>query len=296
MQRFEALLRNWAAINAFGATPPVDVVPILNWVPEKFFGNWKSRARVVHDEMHDLYNGLRERVLSRRQRTGSTNSIMDRLLDQNEKNGLSTHQISNLAGVTIKGGSDTSASVLASFVLAMVLHPEIQKKAQAEIDRVVPADRIPDISDFGRLPYLMSIIKETQRWRPITGIGVPHQLSDGRCDLKSPAGLDTDKHQIFGMTTSYCLRTRCCFSTCGDCTRTRSGTRTRRRSTQIVSRTGRRSLRNTRTVPIQRSGIITHTVGSPFDSGSRAYMFIADTRAQATVEDSVLVYILRSVI
>ena len=179
MKRFEVLLRQWAEINAFGATPPVDVVPILDWVPERFLGNWKSRARVVHDEMQSLYDGLHKLVLSRRQRVGSTNSIIDRVLDQREKNPLTDHQISMLSGVTIKGGSDTSASILASFVLAMVLHPDIQKKAQAEIDRAVPEDRVPDMSDFERLPYVTSIIKEVQRWRPIVGIGVPHQLSEG---------------------------------------------------------------------------------------------------------------------
>ena len=113
--------------------------------------------------MRALYDGLHQLVLRRRERIGSTNSIIDRLLDQREKTALTDHQISNLAGVTIKGGSDTSASVLASFVLAMVLHPHIQKKAQAEIDGAIPNDRVPDTSDYDRLPYVMSIIKETQR-------------------------------------------------------------------------------------------------------------------------------------
>lgn len=130
--------------------------------------------------MRDLYDGLHEVVHRRRQRIGSVNSIVDRILDQNEKNALTFHEISNLAGVTIKGGSDTSATVLANFVLAMVLHPDVQKKAQAEIDREVPSDRIPDISDVGRLPYVMSIIKEVQRWRPLGGVGIPHQLSEGQ--------------------------------------------------------------------------------------------------------------------
>lgn len=178
--QFEQLLRDWTAVNSIGATPPVDIVPALNWVPERFLGNWKSRARVVHDSMRDLYDGLHEVVHRRRQRIGSVNSIVDRILDQNEKNASTFHEISNLAGVTIKGGSDTSATVLANFVLAMVLHPDVQKKAQAEIDREVPSDRIPDISDVGRLPYVMSIIKEVQRWRPLGGVGIPHQLSEGQ--------------------------------------------------------------------------------------------------------------------
>ncbi|EMC98771.1 hypothetical protein BAUCODRAFT_120072 [Baudoinia panamericana UAMH 10762] len=178
LQRFEKLLGNWAAINAFGATPPVDVIPALKWVPERFLGNWISRATVVHDEMRALYDGLHELVLRRRERTGPMNSVIDRLLDQQGTTSLTRHQISNLAGVTMKGGSDTSAAVLASFVLAMILHPAIRKKAQAEIDAVIPEDRLPDDTDYDRLPYIMSIIKETQRWRPIVGVGVPHQLSE----------------------------------------------------------------------------------------------------------------------
>ncbi|KAF2993165.1 hypothetical protein E8E13_000352 [Curvularia kusanoi] len=47
-----------------------------------------------------------------------------------------------------------------------------------EIDREVPSDRIPDQSDFSRLPYVMSIIKEVQRWRPLGGIAIPHSLSE----------------------------------------------------------------------------------------------------------------------
>ncbi|OQO10660.1 hypothetical protein B0A48_03958 [Cryoendolithus antarcticus] len=177
LERFETLLGNWAAINAFGATPPVDIIPALKWVPERFLGNWISRATVVHDEMRRLYDGLQEIVMQRRRRIGTTDSMIDRVLDQQDKSPLTKHQIANLAGVTIKGGSDTSAAILTSFVLAMVLHPEIQKKAQAEIDAVT-GDRIPDDSDYDRLPYVMAVIKEVQRWRPITGIGVPHQLSE----------------------------------------------------------------------------------------------------------------------
>ncbi|KAF5688731.1 cytochrome 98A9, partial [Fusarium globosum] len=161
-----------------GNTPPVDIIPILNWVPERFLGNWKTRARVVHDAMRDLYDGLEKSVIERRQRIGSANSIVDRILDKNGKNGLTFHEISNLGGVTIKGGSDSSATVLANFVLAMVLHPEIQKKAQEEIDREIPSNHIPDGSDVTRLPYVMAIIKEVQRWRPLGGIGIPHQLSE----------------------------------------------------------------------------------------------------------------------
>jgi hypothetical protein len=99
VKRIEHLLEIWAHINAFGATPPVDIFPFLNYVPQSLLGNWVDRAAKVHDEMHLLYDGLRELVLQRRQKQGSTNSILDRLLDQQKSAELTTHQVTLLAGV-----------------------------------------------------------------------------------------------------------------------------------------------------------------------------------------------------
>ena len=57
--------------------------------------------------------------------------------------------------------------------LAMALHPEVQKKAQAEIDAVVGADRLPDIEDRPSLPYINALIKELLRWNLVTPLGKP---------------------------------------------------------------------------------------------------------------------------
>ena len=53
----------------------------------------------------------------------------------------------------------------------MVMHPDIQRKAQAEIDAVVGQDRLPDFSDRAKLPYVNAIIEETLRWHSITPLG-----------------------------------------------------------------------------------------------------------------------------
>jgi cytochrome P450 len=130
--------------------------------------------------MHTLYNGLREHVVARRKKSGSKNSVIDRLLDGQEKHGLTEHQITLLSGVTLKGGSDTSASVLTSFVQAMIIWPDIQKKAQAEIDAVISEDQVPDFDNFyEKLPYIARTVKEAHRWRPVAPLSVPHALSEG---------------------------------------------------------------------------------------------------------------------
>ena len=46
----------------------------------------------------------------------------------------------------------------------MVRHPEVYRKAQEEIDRVVGPDRLPDFDDRDSLPYLNAIVKEVYRW------------------------------------------------------------------------------------------------------------------------------------
>ena len=53
-------------------------------------------------------------------------------------------------------------SAIHTFFLAMVCFPEVQIKAQAELDRVV-IGRLPEFDDIEELPYLSAIVKEVLR-------------------------------------------------------------------------------------------------------------------------------------
>ena len=46
----------------------------------------------------------------------------------------------------------------------MVLHPEVQKRAQEELDRVVGLDRLPELDDRPLLPYIDAIYRESARY------------------------------------------------------------------------------------------------------------------------------------
>lgn len=50
------------------------------------------------------------------------------------------------------------------FIFAILLHPEAQRKAQEEIDRVVGSGRLPDFSDRDSLPYLECLLQECRRY------------------------------------------------------------------------------------------------------------------------------------
>ena len=60
----------------------------------------------------------------------------------------------------------------------MIDSPEIQRKAQAEIDAVVGPDRSPVWKDYSRLPYVAQCVKEAMRWRPVTPLAFPHALAE----------------------------------------------------------------------------------------------------------------------
>jgi cytochrome P450 len=61
-------------------------------------------------------------------------------------------------------------------MLAMVCYPEVQRKAQAELDRVIGAHRLPEFGDRESLPYIELIVKEVYRWQPIAPLGVAHAV------------------------------------------------------------------------------------------------------------------------
>lgn len=88
------------------------------------------------------------------------------------------------------GGADTTVSSLMTFFLAMTVFPDVQKKAQEELDRVIGGNRLPNASDKGRLPYIEAVVKETHRWHPVAPLALPHAATqdDVIKDYRIPKG------------------------------------------------------------------------------------------------------------
>ena len=55
--------------------------------------------------------------------------------------------------------------------MAMVLYPQVQNKAQEELDRVV-GNRLPEFSDRQNLQYINAMVKESLRWQLVVPLGV----------------------------------------------------------------------------------------------------------------------------
>ena len=64
-----------------------------------------------------------------------------------------------------------TVSSIATFILAMVLYPDVLRRAQQEIDRVVGNDRLPSFKDRENLPYIDALCKEVFRWENVVPVG-----------------------------------------------------------------------------------------------------------------------------
>ncbi|KZV94637.1 cytochrome P450, partial [Exidia glandulosa HHB12029] len=154
----------------------VDWVPALKYLPEWIPGagfqrkakEWSKLAVQMRDATFDL---VQSQI-----RSGMAPPSVAAELSQNGFAGepVPEEVTRNVAGVVYLGGADTIVSLVQSFIYSMVLNQEEQHLAQAEIDRVVGQDRLPEYSDKESLPYVNAVILEVYRLYPSIPLGAPH--------------------------------------------------------------------------------------------------------------------------
>lgn len=151
----------------------VEFFPWMLYLPN-WLAPWKRRALQHHQHDSVIFQGLFEDVRKRKKQGDQRPSFTGTLLENQEKSELSDKEASWLAATLYAAGSETSSAVLTWFFLAMVLYPEVQKKAQAELDSVVGRSRMPTFADLEHLPYMQAVVKEALRWNPVDPMGLPH--------------------------------------------------------------------------------------------------------------------------
>ncbi|KZT69382.1 cytochrome P450 [Daedalea quercina L-15889] len=157
----------------------VDLFPILKytptWLPGAAFKRLALRARAAFEEASMRTYTLAETTAD------DKISIIGTIIKECLNKGDLEHQargIRMLGFAAYSAGTDTTKSVLHSFILAMVLHPDVYTRAQQEMDRLIGNDRLPTFQDRDLLPYLECVLKETYRWACPVCLGVPHASSE----------------------------------------------------------------------------------------------------------------------
>ncbi|TFK32217.1 cytochrome P450 [Crucibulum laeve] len=163
-----------------GSTP-VDLLPFLQYMPSWFPGTYyANQARKLHHIIRRLHEYPFDAVKKQMAEGIAKPSYLSYQLEQLHREAVDTHEvevddIQGTAGVIYCAGADTTWSTMSIFLLAMVLHPECQIKAQKEIDAVIGSGRLPEFEDRPSMPYVEACLQESYRWHNAVPMGVPHR-------------------------------------------------------------------------------------------------------------------------
>ncbi|KAH9055688.1 cytochrome P450 [Lactarius vividus] len=159
----------------------VDVFPALRFVPEWFPGaGFKRLARVAKARGEHMVDGAFDAAKRAMIGEDSMVSLVGTLLSREGPEEMTREEyeytIKWAAGSLYGAGTESTTSSIATFLLTMVLFPDVQKRVQAELDAVVGRKRLPTFEDRASLPYLEATIKESLRFHPPTPLGIAHRL------------------------------------------------------------------------------------------------------------------------
>ncbi|KAH9476208.1 Cytochrome P450 monooxygenase 98 [Psilocybe cubensis] len=157
----------------------VNFIPIhfeySEWIPKASF---KRKAREWRDAVNRMRNDPFKTVVDGMKAGTAEPCFVSNLLNDLDSRGevIEDEQlvVKDCAALVYAASAESTVSTLATFVLAMLTHPEIQARAQKELDTVIGRDRLPEAIDRESLPFISAIVKEVFRWNPVAPLGLPH--------------------------------------------------------------------------------------------------------------------------
>ncbi|KAJ7747776.1 cytochrome P450 [Mycena metata] len=159
---------------------PIDLFPFLRHFPSWFPGAYHARvARTCRPAVRKLYEYPLQSVENERKAGEASPSFLLSWLEESESNAsiVGREEVKGVVATMFAAGEATTWSTVTLFILAMVLHPDSQLRAQNELDSVLGGARLPEFTDRQNLPYIDCILQETLRWHPPTPLGIPHRCT-----------------------------------------------------------------------------------------------------------------------
>ncbi|KAJ1301803.1 hypothetical protein OPQ81_009031 [Rhizoctonia solani] len=163
----------------------VNVLPWLEYVPSWLPGaGWKRNAIIWNKAREDLldipFNWTKQQMAAGTAQPSTLNSILTSLANDGVEFNRAEEEdrIKWAIGSLYGGAMDTTTSTILVFLLAMTRNPDVQAKAQEEVDTIIGDQRLPEMEDQGNLPYVGRLIKEVLRWQPVGPLGVPHACTE----------------------------------------------------------------------------------------------------------------------
>lgn len=147
-----------------------DHLPLLKWLDLQ---GVRRRCRTLVQRVDVFVRSIIDEHRQRKRRTGGNGGgeelpgdFVDVLLGLQGEEKMTESDMVAVLWEMIFRGTDTVAILLEWIMARMVLHPDIQAKAQAELDAVVGRGRAVSDGDVAGLRYLQCVVKEALRVHP----------------------------------------------------------------------------------------------------------------------------------
>ncbi|KAK1671825.1 cytochrome P450 [Colletotrichum godetiae] len=191
----------WLRFLTPAQAPPVDLFPVMKYLPE-FLAGWKQEAAELKKgmmrTMYHMLDGAKAQAaeIASGRRGKETESLMSRMIREGEESKVKgkgatygDHELAVLGAGTLDAAVDTVIATTSTVVLIMGAFPEMQRRLQEEVDAVWPG-QAPGFEDLGKAKYLRACFNEAMRWRTAAPSGVPRVLAreDTYCGYTFPKG------------------------------------------------------------------------------------------------------------
>ncbi|KNZ77801.1 O-methylsterigmatocystin oxidoreductase [Termitomyces sp. J132] len=159
---------------------PIDLFPILRyfpaWFPGTYYATYARKASRHFKRLIEFpYEHVKSQMAAGRAKPSFMGSQLEAFKADGQDDGSHVEQLKFAASAAYSAGAETTSSTLSFFLLAMVLYPDCQTRAQEEIEAVIGSARLPDFADRDNLPYLECILQETVRWNHAAPTGIPRK-------------------------------------------------------------------------------------------------------------------------
>ncbi|KAG7333887.1 hypothetical protein KOW79_002294 [Hemibagrus wyckioides] len=174
--------RNDKFTKTVGAGSIVDVMPWLQFFP--------NPIKTLFDQFKELNSEFYEFILAKvvenrrtmepsivRDMTDALIMTLDRGMTGTPGVTLDEKYVPPTVADIFGASQDTTSTALQWIVLLLVRYPDIQKKLQEEVEKVVGRNRLPSFQDQQHLPYVMAFIYEMMRFSSFVPVTIPHSTT-----------------------------------------------------------------------------------------------------------------------
>ncbi|XP_010804045.2 cytochrome P450 2D14 isoform X1 [Bos taurus] len=156
----------------------VEAVPVLLSIP-----GLAARVFPAQKAFMALIDELIAEQKMTRDPTQPPRHLTDAFLDEvkeakgNPESSFNDENLRLVVADLFSAGMVTTSTTLAWALLLMILHPDVQRRVQQEIDEVIGQVRRPEMGDQALMPFTVAVVHEVQRFADIVPLGLPHMTS-----------------------------------------------------------------------------------------------------------------------